>query len=483
MHADPALIPAEFATLFDIERAKVLRRRALWYCLCALSLIGFSIVSTLVDLLNPDTTSTWRDSIIEFVGDWITVALHITAIILLLRRSPPTRARVVAIVSWLIFLTALVVMIYTPSSDNSKILSGAQPQPDDAAVLAQGLVTLAAVLTLHGLASVLISLSPREGLRLLLPILAVFAITVLLQPGATIATRLTLIGLSPLAGLPGFLFSCWRHRSFSERFHARLLARRYQEVTRDLSQARRIHEALFPPPISRGPLRVHYRYEPAHHIGGDFLFIHPMASQSQAGGPTSIVIIDVTGHGVPAALTVNRLYGELQRVFGQRADAGPGDVIAVLNAFAAAQLSPQSVFATALCVRIDPPVSGSASLEWASAGHPDAIILRAGQPATMEFLKSTACMLGVLPAEAFAANPQRTALKSGDALIMLTDGVAEASNPAGACFGESQIAAALAMADSASPRSFADMLMERVAAWRQNEPRDDTLIVEIRLQP
>ena len=72
---------------------------------------------------------------------------------------------------------------------------------------------------------------------------------------------------APLAGLPGLAWSWWRYRSFAERFGARAVQKRYAEVTRELTDARRIHEALFPPPITRGPVRVAYRYEPMREIG------------------------------------------------------------------------------------------------------------------------------------------------------------------------------------------------------------------------
>ena len=64
--------------------------------------------------------------------------------------------------------------------------------------------------------------------------------------------------------------------------------------------------AQFPAEYDDGFVRFEYRYTPMRELGGDFVHLHVAAS-----GIVHVVLLDVTGHGLAAALTVNRLYGEL----------------------------------------------------------------------------------------------------------------------------------------------------------------------------
>lgn len=73
---------------------------------------------------------------------------------------------------------------------------------------------------------------------------------------------------------------------------------RYVEMHRELVDARRIHESLFPAPTCEGNISVRYAYEPMRQIGGDYLFCkHTLAP---AGNQRlNMVMLDVTGHGIP----------------------------------------------------------------------------------------------------------------------------------------------------------------------------------------
>src|SRR5262249_42834489 len=138
----------------------------------------------------------------------------------------------------------------------------------------------------------------------------VSAVSLVFQSIAPLNVRLIFVAILPLAGAPGVLISWWRYARFGRRFGQSMLAERYGELERDLVDARRIHEALFPPPVTRGPVRLAYRYDPMRQIGGDFLYAHPiLPAPGVNDGPLSVVLIDVTGHGVPAAMTVSGLHG------------------------------------------------------------------------------------------------------------------------------------------------------------------------------
>lgn len=477
----PQPIPAEFLAQYDADRARILRRRAVWYCIVVLAVCLFGWVITAIDLLDPNAFPDSPDtSSADIVMDLIFTLTFGRALIYFVRR-PRSRAEIVRAFQWVLFCagfggTALIAILRHASwSADSIALHTAD---DD---LAQGLASLFTLLFLHFLSSLLVALSPREGLVPILPVLAVFAGWVLLISAGPVEQKALLLVLTPAAALPGFAWSWWRYRSFNERFKARAIQRRYAEVTRELSDARRVHEALFPPPLTRGPIRLEYHYEPMREIGGDFLFVRPLAFPPSApGGPVLVVLIDVTGHGIAAALAVNRLHAELERLNRADAVAAPDTVIDALNAFTCSALAPQGMFATALAIRIVPAAEPArpARVEWAGGGHPPAF-LRSG-PGAGRMLESTAPMLGVLEPAIFASRVEHAPLDVGDEIIAYTDGAIEAIDSKGRELGLKGLRA-LVDVGAAPGESLVHALAAAIERHRAGAPTDDTLIVKLSL--
>ncbi|MBS0186901.1 MAG: SpoIIE family protein phosphatase [Planctomycetes bacterium] len=274
---------------------------------------------------------------------------------------------------------------------------------------------------------------------------------------------------------PSVVIAWLKHSQYASQFKMAVLQQRYGEVRRELTDARRIHEALFPARIDAGPLRLGYQYEPMRQIGGDYLYAHIGAGVS-GGQRLSVVLMDVTGHGIPAALTVNRLHGELERVFAEDPTIDPGRVLALLNRYVHLTLATHSVYVTALCIRID---SSSGVLEFASGGHPPAFLI--GVDNTVRELNSTALVLGACDAKEFDAAPLVTEFGPGDVLVAYTDGAIEARDRSGKMLGVQgflRLVASMAGAP-ASDRSWSRDLLRSVEEFRYGPPADDTLVVEI----
>jgi len=468
-------IPEDFARQYETERARVLRRRAVIYCWFVIGLIGISATGSIWDIVAPYTNETTIEKAVGLIFDFGYLVIHLGAIVLL-RRLAPSRQRVITIMSWLIFAVGSTTIISTPLTENTVFIPGATLAPTAEAAFRQGLANIFYLFVIHMIVSMLVNLSPWEGLRPMLPLLGMFAITAFVVPHATVEGRVALVMLSPICVAPGVLWSWWRHRSFFARFQARAIAKRYEQVSRDLDNAQRVHEFLFPKPIESGPVRMAFRYEPAQHIGGDFLFVKQFVTP-ESKHALAFVVLDVTGHGIPAALAVNRLHGELMRTFVQGQLVTPAHVIDHLNAFAVESLAPQGMFASAVCVIIEPKAHDEARVSWSSAGHPDVLLRRA--QGDIEKLSSTTCMLGVLAGELFAPGEGATILAMGDVLIALTDGVHDSAGPNGqrlTARGTEDLIKSLTRGDS-----ICDQLMERLQSWRTGPTVDDTLIVEIRL--
>ncbi|MFZ4573558.1 MAG: PP2C family protein-serine/threonine phosphatase [Phycisphaerales bacterium] len=333
---------------------------------------------------------------------------------------------------------------------------------------------LGAVLITHLLASITLPWTPRQAATPLIPLLLVNAAVEIALSQRSVPEQVRAILLSLLVGAPGLLVTWAKYTRNVESFKLRFFQRRYGEVKRELIDARRIHESLFPKPISIGPLRFRYLYEPMRQIGGDYLYASELPAPEGRGKRLNVVLMDVTGHGVAAALTVNRLYGELERIFAENPSAPPGEVLRLLNRYVHLTLAPHSVYATTLCARVDPVRD---IVEYASAGHPPGI-LRSVDGRIHE-LPCTAMVLGASPEAEFLPAQASEKFVAGDALILYTDGALEARGKDRRMLGlkglRDLIARSRPMPDGGWPRT----VLAAVEAYRVGAPTDDTLVVEV----
>jgi serine phosphatase RsbU (regulator of sigma subunit) len=477
---DLSALDAEVVDRFEQGRGRMLRRRLVWYCCVVLALLAISIVAGSLELAGPPTVAgeEYRRAgpVLELVGDMALLTLYIAALGYALG-GRPGRNRLVQVITWLTILASCVVILVAPMvqllSYYEQGIAGEEP----GVALGSGLMGLLSIMVLHALACLLIQLTPRESLRIFVPIAVVFAAAVFFVYVGNVGEKAVLLGLLPLAGAPGFVWTWWRFVRYRDVSRAAILHGRYSELASELASARQMHEALFPPPIERGPYRMLYRYEPKREIGGDFLFAHPLAfPPSEVDSALTVVVLDVTGHGVAAALAVNRLHGELRRVFAQSSFARAGEVIEALNAYASEHLAPQAIFATAVCLRLDGGV-----LEYASAGHPAALLRRnASAPrGRVEQLGATATMLGVLDSGLFAAGAKEVSFGTDDVVVALTDGAIEALDRRARELGLAGVQRVLEESEL-SNASAAARIMGAVVGHRAGAAVDDTLVVEVR---
>lgn len=157
---------------------------------------------------------------------------------------------------------------------------------------------------------------------------------------------------------------------------------------------------------------VQVAYRPATEVGGDFFRVLPTAS-----GGTLVVAGDVSGKGVSAALVVSLILGALQNQNSE----DPSDVLAGLNRSLCGYLEGQ--FATCCAAYFDP----QGWVRIASAGHP------LPYQSMTEVEIPSSLPLGV--SEQTAYESTRIDLSPGDSLVILSDGVIEATNRGGEMFG------------------------------------------------
>lgn len=245
---------------------------------------------------------------------------------------------------------------------------------------------------------------------------------------------------------------------------ARQTLERDQQLTsiqKELEVARRIQLSILPAEFPQSKnFRVAARYVPMTSVAGDFYdFI--VASDKQAG----LLIADVSGHGVPAALIASMVK---LAATSQRAQAGdPSSFLAGMNT--ALLGNTQSQFVTAAYVHLD---SESQELRYSAAGHPPMLLLRRGAVREVE---ENGLMLAAFDFAKYSCVTQR--LEPGDRLLLYTDGIVEAANAAGNFFGQGSLSDLLRQTSALSPSQVADRIIASVAQWSASQDDDLTVLV------
>jgi serine phosphatase RsbU (regulator of sigma subunit) len=196
--------------------------------------------------------------------------------------------------------------------------------------------------------------------------------------------------------------------------NARLMLRERerQRLEQELSIARQIQQALVPQGLQDFPhLAITGMHRPCHEVGGDYFDVFPLHD-----GRTAILIADVSGKGLGAALLTTMLQGALS---GLTFGSDPVQVFEHLNRF----LCERSVvgrYATMFFGMLAP----DGLLEFVRAGHPSPLLLRRGQ--VSELYQEGSFPIGLVDVASFEAC--RIQLEPGDTLLLFTDGVTEAED-------------------------------------------------------
>ena len=253
------------------------------------------------------------------------------------------------------------------------------------------------------------------------------------------------------------------------------LRRRTTEMEVDVQMARQIQESFFPhvyPVFPRGvpdeasELRFAHRYIPAATLGGDFFDIIQL-SDTQCG----FLICDVMGHGVRAGLLTALIRGVVEE-FAHRASS-PALVLAEINhcLMPIIHQTGQPVFATAFYGVID---TAAATLTYANGGHPPPLVVH-GATARIDSLRleSPEPAAGLL--EGFVYSNQAISFNTGDTLLAYTDGFFEASDEAGAMFGQARLSNFLRDHAALSGRELIDRLVTEIITFTGRADFEDDL--------
>ena len=236
----------------------------------------------------------------------------------------------------------------------------------------------------------------------------------------------------------------------------------HERVQRDLEIAQQIQRQMFPATLPQVPgLHLHATTVPSRWVGGDFY-------DAVCLGPRRLGLLlgDVTGTGIPAAMQMARLMGEFRACVSQRTD--PAGVMQVLNGLLCQRNVPWTSMVTVQYLVLD---LRRGLVQYICAGHPP--ILRCRANGQLEHLGAVSNLPLGLEA-GFAYRQETQQLAPGDRLLLYSDGAYELSDAQGARLGLSRLAALFAAAP-APPEATIGALQAALAAFGDtHSPHDDT---------
>ena len=269
---------------------------------------------------------------------------------------------------------------------------------------------------------------------------------------------------SPLfssAGFAAFLLSmAYTAMTMIDSNEGRLIS-----IEKELEIARELQFSILPASAPEvAGLRIAATYEPMTAVAGDFYeFIN--ADDHCIG----LLIADVSGHGVPAALIASMIKVAAQSVNGFASD--PANVIRKLGNTLSGHLRGQFVSAAYLWMD-----TANGVARYSAAGHPPLLHWSAAS-GRLTRVESNGLLFGVLPDCEYPACD--IPMAAGDRFLLYTDGVTEPENAAGEAFGENRLEQILREGNSANASEMSARLVSGVRQWQVcSSAQDDiTLLV------
>jgi phosphoserine phosphatase RsbU/P len=238
-----------------------------------------------------------------------------------------------------------------------------------------------------------------------------------------------------------------------------------ERLERDMELAAEIQRQLLPEVIPDVPEYALGGWNrPARQVGGDYYDIRPLEDDRLL-----LVLGDVTGKGMPAALLVSTLHSAL-RLMVPRLALGP-EFLRRLNEHLL-EISPVNKFITLVLVDLD---IAQGRLRYLNAGHNPALLLR--RDGSVEELPAGGPPLGLLPDSSYRA--AEYAMGVGDLLCLYSDGLTEATTPDDEEFGTERLAQLLDTHRQDTPRAIRATLETTLHRFTAGQPQgdDQTLIL------
>jgi PAS domain S-box-containing protein len=276
----------------------------------------------------------------------------------------------------------------------------------------------------------------------------------------------------------GTQFGIWTFTDISEQVRAQeelrsanvKLQKRQMEIEEDLRLAARVQRSLAPRSLVWDKMSVDSFYHPVHSIGGDFALVNSLDREH-----LSLLVCDVSGHGIGSALVANRIYSETTTHL--RNGMPFVDMFEELNRFLIKDIDISGLYVTVAAARID---AHRRSMVFAGAGHPPAMIARRGQNPLL--LESRSMVLGALPDAVDVTTTLEVPLHPDDRIVLYTDGISEVFNSRGEMLGVEGVQEIVRQASTLPADEMKQGILDGVGAWREGPPTDDVSLMLVHVR-
>lgn len=235
-----------------------------------------------------------------------------------------------------------------------------------------------------------------------------------------------------------------------------------QAVQHDLQLARKVQQGLMPSehPKMDGYHFFHF-YEPAKQVGGDYYDYVPLS-----GGRLAVVLGDVSGKGVSAALLMAKLSGDVRYCLASEQE--PAVAVSRINA-TFARAGSEDRFVTFVAAVLDP---SDQSLTLINAGHMPPLLRHSDGTIESMGEEETGLPLGVTDDYEYMA--YRRLLEPGDLIMLFTDGFSEAMNPSGELYGIERLTKLMG-ARAVGAAELGQHVLDDVHAFVSGHPQSDDM--------
>jgi sigma-B regulation protein RsbU (phosphoserine phosphatase) len=237
-----------------------------------------------------------------------------------------------------------------------------------------------------------------------------------------------------------------------------------ERLRRELALAAEVQMRLFPDNNpDTATLQLFGVCLPARGVGGDYYdFLH------LGDGRIGIALADVAGKGIAAALIMSVVQASLRSLAGSDG-VSLAELAAKMNRLLYRSTGPSS-YATFFYAEVD---EDKRQLRYVNAGHNPPFLLRSGHTAAIELLSTGGTIIGMFPQSSY--QEAVVDLRAGDVLMVFTDGVPEALNPADEEFGEERLKEALVRLSGLPVGEMSSRLLQELKQWISDAAQYDDL--------
>jgi sigma-B regulation protein RsbU (phosphoserine phosphatase) len=241
-----------------------------------------------------------------------------------------------------------------------------------------------------------------------------------------------------------------------------------KRLEHEFATAREVQVALLPTSfVQPAHFEVAAHSVPCRYVGGDFYDLLTLED-----GRAALLLGDVSGKGISAALLASMAQGIIQALFDSQLSLSA--LLTSLNRVLVRK-SDANRFITLFCALIDP----DGTFTFANAGHNPAILVRAN--GKTELLSTGSMLLGAF--EDVKYQTQQTKLGPGDVVVIFSDGVTEAVNAANQVFGDMRLEQLVRDSVGLRAKEIKDRIEQEVLAFTRGLPQgDDITLIALKMR-